>query len=49
MILNATSCGSEAQIDTLVSYGCISILCELLVDSSMVMMAMEGASERAID
>ena len=42
VILNATSCGSDKQIETLVDAGCVSVLCNLLQDTSMVMMALEG-------
>eukprot|EP00514_Thraustochytrium_sp_LLF1b_P003167 CAMPEP_0184508464 /NCGR_PEP_ID=MMETSP0198_2-20121128/776_1 /TAXON_ID=1112570 /ORGANISM="Thraustochytrium sp., Strain LLF1b" /LENGTH=763 /DNA_ID=CAMNT_0026898253 /DNA_START=767 /DNA_END=3058 /DNA_ORIENTATION=+ len=42
VLLNATSCGSDSQIQFLVNSGCISVLCTLLDDNSMVMMALEG-------
>ena len=42
VILNATSCGSDKQIESLVKAGCVSVLCNLLQDTSMVMMALEG-------
>jgi len=42
VVLNATSCGSDAQIETLVKEGCISVLGVLLGEQSMVMMALEG-------
>ncbi|KAG5186830.1 armadillo-type protein [Tribonema minus] len=48
VILNATSCGSDRQIEYLVNIeylvkqGCVPILGELLGESSMVMMALEG-------
>mmetsp|Transcript_15490 Transcript_15490/g.33390 ORF Transcript_15490/g.33390 Transcript_15490/m.33390 type:complete len:507 (+) Transcript_15490:992-2512(+) len=42
VLLNATSCGSDSQIETLVSAGCVSVLCNLLQDNSMIMMALEG-------
>lgn len=42
VVLNATSCGSDAQIDFLVKEGCVPVLCELLAESSMVVMALEG-------
>ena len=42
VVLNATSCGSDLQIEYLVEQGCIAILGELLGENSMVMMALEG-------
>jgi len=42
VLLNATSCGSDSQIQFLVNAGCISVLCTLLDDNTMVMMALEG-------
>lgn len=42
VVLNATSCGSDLQIEYLVQQGCIAILGELLGETSMVMMALEG-------
>ncbi|CAN0042978.1 unnamed protein product [Ectocarpus sp. 6 AP-2014] len=42
VVLNAASCGSDAQIEYLVSQGCVQILSDLLGESSMVMMALEG-------
>ncbi|CAM9165653.1 unnamed protein product [Chrysoparadoxa australica] len=42
VVLNATSCGSDAQIEYLVQWGCLPILVDLLDESSMVMMALEG-------
>jgi hypothetical protein len=41
-VLNATSCGSDSQIDVLVKEGCVSVLGVLLGEPSMVMMALEG-------
>jgi hypothetical protein len=40
--LNATSCGSDSQIEVLVDEGCVSVLGVLLSEASMVMMALEG-------
>ncbi|OWZ08661.1 Importin subunit alpha [Phytophthora megakarya] len=42
VVLNATSCGSDSQIEYLVNQGCIQILGNLLEETSMVMMALEG-------
>ncbi|CAM9933922.1 unnamed protein product, partial [Discosporangium mesarthrocarpum] len=42
VVLNAASCGSDAQIEKLVKQGCVPILSDLLSESSMVMMALEG-------
>lgn len=42
VVLNATSCGSDSQIDWLVQEGCVSVLGVLLEEASMVMMALEG-------
>lgn len=42
VVLNATSCGSDSQIEYLVNEGCIQILGNLLEETSMVMMALEG-------
>jgi len=42
VLLNSTSCGSDSQIEFLVRQGCVAVLCNLLHDSSMVMMALEG-------
>jgi len=42
VVLNATSCGSDEQIETLVREGCVGVLGELLNEASMVMMALEG-------
>merc|ERR1711862_1025675 len=39
---NATSCGSDSQIEVLVNEGCVSVLGVLLSEASMVMMALEG-------
>ncbi|CAN0165483.1 unnamed protein product, partial [Discosporangium mesarthrocarpum] len=41
-VLNATSCGSDLQIEYLVQHGGMTVLGELLKQSSMVMMALEG-------
>ena len=42
VVLNATSCGSDSQIEILVDEGCVSVLGVLLGEASMVMMALEG-------
>ena len=42
IVLNATSCGSERQIETLVRAGAVRVLCALMRDCHMVMMALEG-------
>jgi len=42
VVLNATSCGSDQQIEVLVDEGCVSVLGVLLGEPSMVMMALEG-------
>ena len=42
VLLNATSCGSCEQIEFLAKAGCVSVLCDLLTDSAMAMMALEG-------
>lgn len=42
VVLNAASCGSDAQIEYLVSQGCVPILGDLLGEGSMVLMALEG-------
>lgn len=42
VVLNATSCGSDAQIKYLVNEGCTKVLMDLLSETSMVMMALEG-------
>ena len=42
VVLNATSCGSDSQIEVLVEEGCVSVLGVLLSEASMVMMALEG-------
>jgi hypothetical protein len=42
VVLNATSCGSDSQIEVLVDEGCVSVLGVLLAEASMVMMALEG-------
>ncbi|DBA04152.1 TPA: hypothetical protein N0F65_004260 [Lagenidium giganteum] len=42
VVLNATSCGSDSQIEYLVNEGCIQVLGNLLEETSMVMMALEG-------
>jgi hypothetical protein len=42
VVLNATSCGSDSQIEILVDEGCVSVLGVLLSEASMVMMALEG-------
>lgn len=42
VVLNATSCGSDSQIEVLVDEGCVSVLGVLLGEASMVMMALEG-------
>ena len=47
VVLNATSCGSDLQIEYLVEQGCIAILGELLGENSMVMMALEGLERMA--
>ena len=41
-ILNATSCGTDEQIEFMVQHGSISVLGEMLGENSMVMMALEG-------
>lgn len=42
VVLNATSCGSDSQIEVLVAEGCVAVLGVLLTEASMVMMALEG-------
>lgn len=42
VVLNATSCGSDSQIETLVDEGCVSVLGVLLSEANMVVMALEG-------
>jgi hypothetical protein len=42
VVLNATSCGSDEQIETLVEEGCVNVLGVLLAEPSMIMMSMEG-------
>ena len=42
VVLNATSCGSDSQIEVLVDEGCVSVLGVLLSEATMVMMALEG-------
>lgn len=42
VVLNATSCGSDPQIEVLVDEGCVAVLGVLLSEASMVMMALEG-------
>lgn len=42
VVLNATSCGSDSQIETLVREGCVNVLGVLLNEQTMVMMALEG-------
>ena len=42
VVLNATSCGSDSQIEVLVDEGCVSVLGVLLSEASMVMMSLEG-------
>mmetsp|Transcript_6754 Transcript_6754/g.14143 ORF Transcript_6754/g.14143 Transcript_6754/m.14143 type:complete len:1094 (+) Transcript_6754:76-3357(+) len=42
VVLNATSCGSDEQIETLVEEGCVSVLGVLLNEPNMAMMALEG-------
>jgi hypothetical protein len=42
VVLNATSCGSDSQIELLVDEGCVAVLGVLLSEASMVMMALEG-------
>lgn len=42
VVLNATSCGSDSQIEILVLEGCVSVLGLLLEETSMVTMALEG-------
>ena len=42
VVLNATSCGSDSQIEFLVQEGCIGVLGDLLGEANMVMMALEG-------
>lgn len=42
VVLNATSCGCDSQIETLVGEGCVSVLGVLLFEQSMVSMALEG-------
>lgn len=42
VVLNATSCGSDAQIEFLVRQGCVQVLGDLLGEANMVMMALEG-------
>jgi len=42
VVLNATSCGADAQVAPLVHAGCVRVLCWLLGDSSMGSMASDG-------
>ena len=42
VVLNATSCGSDEQVEQLVADGCVNVLGVLLKEASMVMMALEG-------
>jgi hypothetical protein len=42
VVLNATSCGSDEQIETLVDEGCVNVLGVLLAEPSMIMMSLEG-------
>ena len=42
VVLNATSCGSDNQIETLVDEGCVPVLGVLLPEANMVLMALEG-------
>lgn len=42
VILNATSCGNDNQIEYLIKEGCVRVLVNLLEESSMVVMALEG-------
>jgi len=42
VVLNATSCGSDSQIEVLVDEGCVAVLGVLLSEANMVMMALEG-------
>jgi len=42
VVLNATSCGSDDQVEQLVADGCVNVLGVLLKEASMVMMALEG-------
>jgi len=42
VVLNATSCGNDAQISVLIEEGCVSVLGVLLTEPNMVMMALEG-------
>jgi hypothetical protein len=42
VVLNATSCGSDLQIEYLVAQGCVAVLGDLLGEPSMVLMALEG-------
>ena len=42
VLLNATSCGSDLQIEFLVQHGCVAVLCELLSHPNMLVMAVEG-------
>lgn len=42
VVLNATSCGSDEQIEILVEEGCVNVLGVLLAEPSMIMMSMEG-------
>ncbi|KAL9180329.1 hypothetical protein ACHAXT_008299 [Thalassiosira profunda] len=42
VVLNATSCGNDEQISTLIEEGCVSVLGVLLTEPNMVMMALEG-------
>ena len=42
VLLNATSCGSSDQIQFLANAGCVGVLCTLLTDAAMALMALEG-------
>ena len=42
VVLNATSCASDAQIDVLISEGCVFVLGLFLNEMTMVTMAFKG-------
>jgi importin subunit alpha-1 len=42
IVLNATSCGSDCQVETLVRSGAARVLCSMMRDPALVMMALEG-------
>lgn len=42
IILNSISCGTEQQIDSLVRKGAVRVLCQLLPEPTMSVMALEG-------